>query len=153
MAIEIERKFLLKNDTWQNDSRLGEGQAIKQGYLNTDKSRTVRVRTKGEKAYLTIKGKTEGISRAEFEYEIPVEDALELLKLCEASLEKTRYLLPINNIVWEIDVFEGKHKGLLIAEVELTSEEQAFELPNWIGKEVSGDKCYFNSYLAVHTTV
>lgn len=146
MAIEIERKFLLKNDNWK--SKADSGTVIKQGYLNASKERTVRVRVYGEQGFLTIKGKTENISRAEFEYTIPLEEALELLKLCEKPLiEKVRYLYSEEGNTWEIDVFDGDNKGLEIAEIELKSEDQAFSIPEWLGEEVSGDPRYFNSLL------
>lgn len=146
MALEIERKYLLKNDSWK--SKADAGTVIKQGYLNTSKERTVRVRIYGDQGFLTIKGKTENISRAEFEYNIPLEDALELLKMCEKPLiEKTRHLYLEEGNTWEIDVFEGDNKGLEIAEIELKSEDQQFAIPEWIGEEVSGDPKYFNSSL------
>lgn len=145
MGIEIERKYLVAGDGW----KLGEPLHLRQGYLNTDKSRTVRVRTVGADAYLTIKGITNGISRAEFEYPIPLQDAQELLQLCSGAIvEKLRYVVPIDNLVWEIDEFYGDNEGLLIAEVELSSESQSFTLPEWVGKEVSGDARYYNSMLA-----
>ncbi|MGB0523210.1 MAG: CYTH domain-containing protein [Flammeovirgaceae bacterium] len=151
MAIEIERKFLLKNNNWQKAPQLSEGVTIKQGYLSVDPTKTVRVRVKGEKAFLTIKGKTTGISRLEYEYEIPKEDALALLKLCSnPPIEKTRFKLPIDDLVWEIDVFEGENQGLTLAEVELASENQALALPIWVGEEVSTDRRYFNAYLSEH---
>lgn len=148
MAIEIERKFLLKNDSWKDNDQLSAGKVIKQGYLSIKPSQTVRARVKGEKAFLTIKGKSEGISRQEFEYEIPIPDALDLLKLCEyPTIEKTRYKLPQGDLVWEIDVFEGDNEGLIMAEVELTSENQKIDLPDWVGEEVSDDNRYFNAQL------
>ncbi len=149
MAIEIERKFLLNNADWK--AKADKGTIIKQGYLNTDKTRTVRVRLKGTKAYLTVKGKTMGMSRIEFEYEIPVTDAEAMLKLCEQPIiEKTRYLLAEADLTWEIDIFDGENKGLEMAEVELDDENQKVTIPNWIGEEVTYDKRYFNSYLVNH---
>lgn len=146
MPVEIERKFLLKSSDWKLECDAGT--AIKQGYLNSHKERTVRVRIKGDKGYLTIKGKTENIARQEFEYEIPVEEAVALIQLCEKPvIEKTRYLVKRDNLTWEIDVFEGENQGLEIAEVELTDEGQALELPAWIGAEVSHDARYFNASL------
>lgn len=145
MGIEIERKYLVDGVGWKNSDPLH----IRQGYLNTDKLRTVRVRTVGADAYLTIKGQTNGISRAEFEYPIPLQDAQSLLHLCSDSIvEKMRYVLPIDNVVWEIDEFYGANEGLLIAEVELRSESQSITLPQWVGKEVSDDARYYNSMLA-----
>jgi len=124
---------------------------IKQGYLNSEKERTVRVRIKGEKGFLTVKGKTVNASRLEFEYEIPKSDALQLLKLCERPIiEKIRYEVPLNGNVWEIDEFEGINKGLIMAEVELESENQAFIRPDWIGEEVTSDIRYYNSNLIAY---
>ena len=144
MAREIERKFLVKN-SWHPQS---EGVKIAQGYLSTVPERTVRVRLKGEKGYLTIKGKNQGISRAEFEYEIPVGDAEELLKLAEQPiLSKTRYLEQHGNRLWEIDVFAGENQGLVVAEVELPDEQAEFSRPDWLGQEVSGDVRYYNANL------
>ncbi len=147
MPTEIERKFLVKNDGWQASANAGT--PIKQGYLSTSKERNVRVRQKGEKALLNVKGNTEGISRLEFEYEIALDDALEMLALCEKPLiEKTRFLVagPDGN-TWELDVFEGDNQGLIVAEIELENEEAAFALPDWAGEEVSHDSRYFNANL------
>lgn len=145
MAIEIERKFLLANDTWHK--LIGQSTRIAQGYLATDP--TVRVRVKGEAGFLTIKGKsTDGISRAEFEYPIPVADALELLKLCPNMLDKTRHLVEHAGFVWEIDEFHGENAGLIVAEIELPTVDTAFEKPEWIGTEVTGDVRYYNSMLS-----
>ena len=144
--IEIERKFLLKNNKWKAKA---EGRTlIKQGYLNTDKERTVRVRVRDDKAYLTIKGKTQGMSRLEYEYPIPVKDALALLEICERPIiEKARYLVKIGKLIWEIDIFSGDNAGLALAEVELTDENQKISIPRWIGAEVTGDPRYYNSSL------
>lgn len=144
--LEIERKFLVDTDKWMPQS---EGEKITQGYLSTDKKRVVRVRTKGEKAFLTIKGETEGITRPEFEYEIPVRDALQMLTLCkEFVIEKRRYTEVFSDKTWEIDVFENLNEGLVIAEVELDDENENVELPGWITQEVSLDKRYFNAFLS-----
>ena len=144
MAKEIERKFLVQA-CWQPQD---EGMKIAQGYLSTVPERTVRVRIKGDKGYLTIKGKNQGISRAEFEYEIPVHDAEELLKLAEQPiLSKTRYLEKHGNSLWEIDVFAGENQGLVVAEVELPDEQAEFSRPDWLGQEVSGDVRYYNANL------
>ena len=144
MAKEIERKFLVK-DSWQPQSA---GIKIAQGYLSTVPERTVRVRIKGNRGYLTIKGKNQGISRAEFEYEIPVQDAEELLQLAEQPiLVKTRYLEQQGEFTWEVDVFAGENQGLLVAEIELPTEEAAFSHPAWLGQEVSGDVRYYNANL------
>lgn len=146
MAIEIERKFLVQKDLLPP---LTNGMNIQQGYISNIPERNVRVRTKGKKAYLTIKTKGEGIKRKEFEYEIPVQDALELLKICEGGIiDKTRYELGLNGLVWEVDVFHGIHNGLILAEVELKTEDQEIELPSWLGQEVSTDPRYFNASLA-----
>jgi CYTH domain-containing protein len=145
--IEIERKFLLKPGyEWHPESK---GTSIKQGYLSVDHECVIRVRIAGENAFLTIKGKVSGISRIEFEYEIPKSEAEDLMKMCLNSVvEKTRYKIPTGNLVWEVDVFEGANRGLVIAEIELQHEEQELTKPEWIGREVSFDKRYFNSYLS-----
>ncbi|HWQ61176.1 MAG TPA: CYTH domain-containing protein [Negativicutes bacterium] len=146
MAKEIERKYLVKPEVWKPPAT---GTTIRQGYLSSVKERVVRVRTKGSKAFLTIKGVTTGISRAEFEYEIPVEDAdLLLTNLCEQPLiEKTRYKEAYLGHTWEIDVFFGANGGLIVAEVELADENEKLALPAWVGEEVSADPRYFNSNL------
>lgn len=147
MALEIERKFLLKDDSWK--SQVVRSHVLKQGYLASSPLPTVRIRTSDNKAYLTIKGKTEGITRTEFEYEIPTEEALELLKLsANTPIEKTRHIVEADGHVWEIDVFEGANQGLVLAEVELQAEDEQIVLPSWIGLEVSDDPRYFNSYLS-----
>ena len=146
MNIEIERKFLLKNNSWKENA---VGIPYVQGYLNKAGENTVRIRIAGEKAFLTIKSKSKGISRKEFEYEIPPGDAGELLKLSQSPIiEKIRYKIEYAEKCWEIDEFLGKNKGLYVAEIELNSENEAFEKPEWIGKEVSDDKRYYNSHLA-----
>lgn len=149
MGIEIERKFLVKNDDWRS---LATGVFYRQGYLASDPKTSVRVRVAGESAYLTIKGPTAGNSRLEFEYSIPLQDAMELLdQLCQRPLiEKTRYKIPDRDLIWEVDEFAGENQGLIIAEVELKSEDQPLNLPNWIGEEVSSDPRYFNVNLAKH---
>ncbi len=148
MAAEIERKFLVADAAWCDGSA---GVRIAQGYLSQDPERTVRVRMAGENAWLTIKGRTQGITRAEFEYAIPPADALELLGLCLPSvIDKTRHLVRHGAHVWEIDVFHGANDGLVIAEVELSSESDCPEMPAWVGSEVSSENRYFNSNLARH---
>lgn len=149
MGIEIERKFLTSSDDWRG---VVEGVDYRQGYLSTLKERTVRVRTVGEQGYLTIKGVSIGASRAEYEYEIPVDDAHELLdELCERPLiEKRRHRIPFAGLIWEVDEFFGENHRLVLAEVELASEDQPFEIPPWIGEEVTGDPRYFNSNLVAH---
>lgn len=147
MALEIERKFLVANEAWKTHS--DQGSPIKQGYLSTTPERNVRVRLYGEKAFITIKGKTTGISKAEFEYEIPKADAEAMIHLCEKPLiEKVRYLVTgPDGKMWELDVFEGDNQGLIIAEIELTSETESFEMPDWAGKEVTEDTRYYNASL------
>ncbi len=147
MAREIERKFLVKEGNW----RQANCTQYRQGYLNSTKERIVRVRTIDDKAYLTIKGLTVGASRMEFEYEIPLQDANELLNICEKPLiEKIRYKVEIGGMVWEIDEFTEDNQGLIVAEAELESEDQQFPKPDWIGEEVTGDPRYFNSNLIKH---
>jgi adenylate cyclase len=147
MATEIERKFLVKDESWRNGS---PGVRISQGYLARDADRTVRIRIGGERAWITIKGRSTGISRQEFEYEIPVEDARELLGMCLPSvIDKTRHEVPHAGQVWEVDVFHGENEGLVVAEVELEDEAASPEIPEWVGAEVSADARYFNSHLAV----
>jgi CYTH domain-containing protein len=149
MGQEIERKFLLAGDGWREGA---QGVHYRQGYLSTHPDRNVRVRTKGEKATLTIKGRTTGISRSEYEYAIPVDDARSLLdELCEKPLiEKVRYTVDYGGLEWVIDEFEGENEGLLLAEVELESEGQVVELPPWIGEEVSDDLRYYNANLVTN---
>lgn len=144
MGKEIERKFLVKEGAWRNV----KGTRYRQGYLNSAKERNVRVRTMEDKAYLTIKGIAIGASRMEFEYEIPLQDADELLEICEKPLiEKTRYKVQEGGFVWEVDVFFRENQGLIVAEVELESEDQEFPKPDWVREEVTGDPRYFNSNL------
>jgi adenylate cyclase len=146
MAFEIERKFLINDDSWNMDS--DNGTLLRQGYLNSKAERTVRVRISGNKGILTIKGKNENLTRKEFEYQIPLDEAMNLLQLCEKPIiEKTRYLIIKDKHTWEIDVFEGENKGLIVAEIELTSEQETFEIPSWLGKEVSFETKYYNSSL------
>ena len=145
MAVEIERKFLVVGDQWRS---LGTGVHYSKGYLCRDPERTVRVRRAGEKAYLTIKGRTDGISRQEFEYEIPLADATAMLALCDRPpIEKIRYCIPQGDLVWEVDEFLGANEGLVIAEIELRSPSQTFPKPDWVGPEVSGLSRYYNASL------
>ena len=145
MALEIERKFLVTPGAWQQ----APGVLYRQGYLNRDKTRTVRVRVAGDVAFLTIKGVSVGATRAEFEYPIPLPDAQALLALCDGPLiEKTRHVLTYEDTTWEVDVFAGDNAGLVVAEVELTAEDQPFARPDWLGEEVTHDARYFNSNLA-----
>ncbi len=149
MGKEIERKYLIKSDEWR---KLAKGTVYRQGYLSTVKERTVRVRTIDDNGYLTIKGITVGATRAEYEYEISAKDANEMLdNLCEKPIiEKKRYVIDFADLTWEIDEFDGENNGLVVAEVELTDEDQKIALPGWIGDEVTGDPRYFNSNLIKH---
>lgn len=149
MSKEIERKFLVRDNTWRGQDG---GKRYRQGYLSTVKERTVRVRTTGDKGFITIKGISVGATRSEYEYEIPLADANEMLdRLCERPLiEKTRYRVSHEGLVWEIDEFEGVNRGLIIAEVELEEETQSVTLPGWIGQEVTGDARYFNANLVAN---
>ena len=147
MGVEIERKFLVLNNDWRT---LGTPVNYAQGYLTADGIRTVRIRIAGEEGFITIKGGSNGISRLEFEYPIPVLDALEMLRLCAIPvIQKFRTKIDYKGKIWEIDEFEGDNKGLILAEIELTSEDESFDIPPWIGQEVTGDLRYFNSQLSV----
>lgn len=143
MGIEIERKFLLKGEEWRE---LGSYKMYRQGYVASTAGKTVRVRTVGNKGYLTIKGPGSGAARLEFEYDIPHAEAVALLdNLCEKPLiEKRRYRVDHGGFIWEIDEFFGENQGLVVAEIELESIDQHFELPDWVGAEVTGDPRYFN---------
>jgi CYTH domain-containing protein len=147
MAQEIERKFLVSRELWRPRN---DGTAYRQGYLSRAEDRVVRVRVAGGAAFLTIKGRTSGVSRLELEYPIPVEDAeLMLDRLCERPLiEKTRYEERVGGRLWTVDVFQGENDGLILAEIELGSEEESFERPAWLEREVSDDPRYFNSELS-----
>jgi len=147
MAQEIERKYLVKGDF---KSLATKSTRITQGYLSSVPERTVRVRVKGDKGFITIKGigSQSGASRYEWEKEIPVEEVHELLKICEPGvIDKTRYLVPVGKHTFEVDEFYGENEGLTLAEVELSSEGESIEIPAWIGKEVTGDVRYYNSML------
>lgn len=147
--IEIERKFRVKNTTFLN--KIKASFKITQGYLNSNKHRTVRVRTKANSGFITVKGisSADGTSRFEWEKQITLEEALLLLPLCEDFIiEKTRYIVPVGEVVFEIDVFDGNNKGLIIAEVELTHKNQIFEKPDWLGEELTGDERFYNAYLS-----
>ena len=149
MALEIEKKFLIKNNDWKKS--VEKEYVIKQGYLLAHPDRTLRVRIKGAKGFLTIKGKTVSASRAEYEYEIPLQDAEEMIDLCEKPvIEKIRHIIKHHKHVWELDVFSGANKGLIMAEIELEAEDESFELPSWAGEEVTLDARYYNSNLAKH---
>jgi len=146
MGVEIEYKFLIDKNKLPT---LKNGYTIKQGYIQTADQTTVRIRVRDKEAFLTIKGKSQGASRLEFEYPIPLSDAEEMLtNLCHSSLiEKTRYLIEHEGHTWEVDVFEGTNKGLIIAEIELNSEDEDFSLPGWVAENVTDDVRYFNSNL------
>lgn len=157
MALEIERKFLVRDvsgegalPAWKRLAEDPEGTLYRQGYLSRDPDRTVRVRIAGDKARLTVKGRTTGCTRSEFEYPIPLEDARRMLDELVLSpvLEKRRYRVPFAGYVWEVDEFDGENRGLVVAEVELGSETETPELPDWAGKEVTGDVRYYNSALS-----
>jgi adenylate cyclase len=150
MATEIERKFLVNGDSWRDAVESQEN--VMQGYLANGENATVRVRVKGAAAFLTIKGMMRGISRAEYEYSIPVADAEAMLKDLAVSppIEKTRYRVRFGAHLWELDVFAGENAGLIMAELELASEDESFELPDWAGDEVSDDLRYYNVNLSRH---
>lgn len=146
MAIEIERKFLVLNDAWREGAAPSR---IVQGFLSRDPERIVRVRLWEDEAFLTVKGKGSGLSRVEVEVAIPVEEARQLLPLCPPPLiEKTRHLVTWSGHLWEIDEFHGENEGLIIAEVELAAEDECFERPPWLGREVSDDFRYSNAALS-----
>lgn len=149
MGIEIERKFLVCNDNWR--SAIISEQRLVQGYLIHDSRLTVRVRIQGDAAQLTIKGATSGISRSEFEYAIPLADAEALLRELASTplIDKTRYQVRCAESIWEVDVFAGANAGLIVAEIELPTEDAAFTRPEWLGAEVSDDPRYYNVNLAV----
>src|SRR5271166_2569083 len=146
MPKEIERKFLVNDDSWRNQAA---GIRYRQGYLSTVKERTVRIRAAGDKGFITVKGISTGATRSEYEYEIPLADANEMLdQLCDRPLiEKTRYRIPFAGLIWEVDEFEGDNRGLITAEVELKDENQPVSIPGWAGEEVTGDPRYFNANL------
>ncbi|NEQ24931.1 MAG: CYTH domain-containing protein [Microcoleus sp. SIO2G3] len=149
MGTEIERKFLVHGDEWRS---LGTPVRYRQGYLTADVRRSVRIRISGDRGFITIKGSTEGITRAEYEYEIPLADADAIIdRLCDRPfVEKNRTKIALNGVVWEVDEFFGVNQGLIMAEVELKDANQSIDLPSWIGEEVSTDPRYYNSNLAKH---
>jgi adenylate cyclase len=149
MGKEIERKFLIDQQKWDSLTK-PEGKLFRQGYLLTDKDKTIRVRATETKGFLTIKGQTIGATRMEYEYEIPVGEAIELLNNFSLSeLSKTRYEIPSSGKLWEVDVFLGDNKGLIVAEIELESENETFDLPDWVTTEVTEEEKYYNSNLTV----
>jgi CYTH domain-containing protein len=147
--IEIERKFLVKGDFRKFATNCFR---IRQGYLSTNPTGNVRVRLKGDKGYITIKGpsNSNGFAHSEFEYPIPVSDAESILALCPSVIEKDRYLVPYRDHIFEVDVFHGRHEGIVIAELELEREDEPFDLPDWAGEEVTGRPQYYNAWLAVN---
>jgi adenylate cyclase len=147
--VEIERKFLVAGDAWREGV---DGVRYRQGYLAASDAANVRVRSGGGRGFLTVKGARAGVTRAEFEYEIPVADADAMIEtLCGTwVLEKTRYRVPYGNHVWDVDEFHGPNASLVIAEIELNHEDESFPVPPWIGEEVSHDDRYANAYLAAH---
>ena len=151
MAQEIERKFLVKDDSFKREAY--DAVRITQGFLSSVPERTVRIRVKGDKGFITIKGigNESGVSRYEWEKEMPLEDAQELLLLCEPGMiDKTRYLIRAGEYTFEVDEFHGDNEGLVVAEIELPDEEASFERPDWLGEEVTGDVRYYNVMLVKH---
>ncbi len=150
MGIEIEKKFLVKEDAWNRVKT--KGLLYKQGYMMRDEDKTIRVRlVEGDKGYLTIKGKRSGFSRPEYEYPIPLKDAEELLQqFCDAIIVKKRYKITVHGKYWEVDEFLEDNEGLILAELELADESETFGLPDWIDKEVTADQRYYNSELSVN---
>ena len=150
MPTEIERKFLISNDSWRDS--VSKQSYYRQGYLANSRKASVRIRVTNDTAHLNIKGMTLGVSRKEFEYEVPLAEALDMLdNLCAGPLiEKTRYFVEHGGHTWEIDVFEGDNAGLVVAEIELGAEDEAFELPPWVGEEVSHEERYYNVCLVTH---
>ena len=148
--MEIERKFLVAGDF---TPYVTSSCRISQGYLSSNPDRTVRVRIKGDKGFLTIKGRSssDGLSRYEWEKEIPLDEATELIGLCEAGvIDKTRHIVPHRGHIWEVDVFRGENEGLVVAEIELSSTDEEFEQLSWVADEVTGDVRYYNAYISSH---
>ena len=147
MGTEMERKFLVEGADW----RQGNSVRLRQCYLNRDKHRTVRIRIAADEAFLTVKSVTQGATRAEFEYAIPVADAEQMLKFSDGPIiEKNRHVIVHEGCKWEVDEFLGDNAGLIMAEIELMSEDQAFSRPSWLGREVTDDRRFYNSNLAAH---
>lgn len=146
MGKETERKFLVRNRSFEKDAK--QIITIAQGYLCNQQDKNVRIRIAGEKAFITIKGKTTGFSRPEFEYPVPVDEAREIIDLfCDAIIRKKRYLVHYENHIWEVDVFDGENEGLVLAEIELPDENTSFKKPDWLGEEVTGNPEYYNAML------
>ena len=150
MGVETEKKFLVKRDRWEKVKI--QGTLYRQGYMLRNENKTIRIRLiEGEAGYLTIKGKTEGFSRPEYEYPIPEKDAEELLRnFCDAIVVKKRYTVKVEDKLWEVDEFLGDNEGLIVAELELKDEREVFHLPDWIDREVTEDPRYYNSQLSIH---
>lgn len=149
MGIETERKFLVNKTKWAAVHKV-HGQTIRQKYIQTDKDKTIRIREKGNKGYITIKGKKKGISRAEFEYEIPLKDAIAMMDTFTGGMiSKIRFNVKHAGKLWEVDEFHGDNDGLIVAEIELQSEDEVFDLPDWVAKEVTHDPRYYNSNLTI----
>ncbi|MFT3949416.1 MAG: CYTH domain-containing protein [Agriterribacter sp.] len=149
MPIEIERKFLINHDKW-NALPKPQGKLYRQGYLLNDIHKTIRIRLSNKTAFITIKGKTTGATRSEFEYNIPLTDAKQLLdNFSNNEISKTRYNISYKDKLWEVDVFHGENEGLIVAEIELQSEDEPFDIPDWITEEVTHDPKYYNANLAV----
>jgi adenylate cyclase len=147
MGLEIERKFLVNREIWSQVEK-PDRTFYRQGYILNEKEKNIRVRVSHKQGFITIKGGSKGISRKEYEYEIPLEDAHELIaNFAEALVEKTRYRVRHGGLLWEVDEFSGENEGLLMAEVELTSETEQVDIPDWVTEEVTGDERYYNSYL------
>jgi adenylate cyclase len=151
MPVEIERKFLVQNNSWKKMTPVKKVK-IQQGYLSKSKKHTVRIRVTSDTAMVTIKGPTHGMSRAEYEYEIPLSDGKDLLTMCDGPIiDKVRHVMKDDHgQVWEVDEFNGINAGLLVAEIELPSEDTKVALPGWVGQEVTFDKRYTNAYLSAH---
>jgi len=150
MGVEIERKFLVDPEKWQELTK-PEGTVFRQGYMLRDALKTIRIRVTDSKGFITIKGQTTGISHSEHEYEIPVKDGNELLAaFCDAVVSKIRYCISFAGKLWEVDVFSGDNEGLIVAEIELDDELEAFDQPDWVAAEVTGDERYYNSNLSVN---
>lgn len=148
MPLEIERKFLINHNKW-NELAKPDGKRYRQGYLLNDKNKTIRVRLSDACAFITIKGKTTGATRSEFEYNIPVADAKQLLdNFADNEISKTRYEIYYKDKLWETDVFHGENEGLIVAEIELGSEDEKFDIPDWVTEEVTDDPKYYNASLA-----
>ncbi|MFO1417553.1 MAG: CYTH domain-containing protein [Methylotetracoccus sp.] len=150
MAIEIERKFLVNGDSWKQEA--DPPAYLRQAYLTRDHDCSIRVRTDGQRAWMNIKGATVGVQRAEYEYEIPLADGIELVERFARGpvIEKWRYVIPAGRHHWEIDVFEGENSGLVVAEIELDDPADEFARPDWLGEEVTHDVRYYNTQLSLH---